>query len=241
MNEKLKNRLDKSTGLFIAMCGFLVGSILVSWAGHTKENEFISIVGGAFFGATLGAIFGRFSYADIKDEIKQRLNGFFNAKFVSDPKQIKWLKGPWHVYHITRMKQHFYWRHTIFDFIATDFSNQLLTKVSIKDFNGKTISYFAEAGMRGDKFIIFAKHEDLNEPITVFIFPSMGSFAITKYYGFAILQTFDNSPSLSPSIISKDAIFGEEDTISYETSKQLDLEWKNHMKQKGYDLLPIAS
>jgi hypothetical protein len=101
--------------------------------------------------------------------------------------------------------------------------------ISVQDTSGRTLRYRLEAGVRGDRLIIFNSMLNGQEPVFTEVYPQFVNYKGT-HYGIVLMENWDGFNMLSKTTLSShDLLDGEqveEGTVPERFFAQLDGEWE---------------
>ncbi|PAV11995.1 hypothetical protein ASJ81_08135 [Methanosarcina spelaei] len=228
----MESHLKGYTGLNI---GLIFGGFCLLVAGYFLSIPLFTAIGGTFFGASLGSLFGRMANKDIIENF-----GLLSQpqKFTSEEANITLFRKEWHMYHVTKINGEFVWRYTLYDFSKESVPGYLQASVTIASpYDNTAQNHIVEAGIRKNKLVTLITACEGDEA-GIHIFPRVEHTFRSDYCGIVDLTTWDDTPSISPVIIVSKPKYGTEPTIRDPEAKELDEFWISRMKTYGFDLLP---
>jgi len=223
--KKLKKMLSGWRGLFIGLS--IAGPTLVV-LGWFIDVMFLSSMGGALFGASLGVIVGRFSTEDLTEDLKQLVREGVKDSFVSDEEQLGSYRKNWHLYHVTQMDGKWCWRHTRIDFSNSKTPGRLTSETFLLNQAGNPKYYTVEAGIRDSRFILFLKAKGAyKEPTLTYVFPRAGEGVDDSHLGVVFLVSWDGKHVISRTIVSSYPLEGhtEMGTLPADKARKIDQQW----------------
>lgn len=240
MNKKTHTKGINITGWQITLIVTAILGVCVVALGYFAELPFLTPIGGALFGSCFGSLIGRIANRELSEDIKETVASAVKSDFVSEENKIAGLRNhPWHLYHVTKRAGKFVWAHTVIDFGKFHVPGRLFAETFLLNKAGKRIDYTFEAGVRDSRLVLINKARASQEPCGVYIFPFVGLEFDDCHFGLLMHQTWDNTNSVSPTFIARNAVEGivEEGPVSDEQSKTLDQLWEKNATNEG-DLLP---
>lgn len=230
------------TGLNI---GLIFGGFCLITAGYLLSQPLAIAIGGTFFGASLGSLFGRIANKDILENFAL----FSQPRMTSEEKDIQRFRQKWHLYYVNRYKDKYFWRHSDCDLSKVSIPGYLNTNEKNKMLDGSEYTFNVEAGVRGNKLIMI--HSIEGKEKTIRIFPTTFNESIdASYCGFVCVTTWDNTRLIGPTILVKDPSkitedllkIGENPTINDpKIMKEMDDFWYKGIKRLNCDLLATPS
>lgn len=232
----IKSALKGYIGAYIVLA--VSGFCFLVFGYHFSIN-WVTAIGGTFFGACLGSLFGRFANQDIIKNFAL----LSQPKLTSFEEDIKPFKEKWHIYYVIKKENNEYvWRHIPCDFSKSSVPGYLVTKEKSKTVEGKEYSFSVEAGVRGNRLISIHTVDGKDKLIR--IFPSTKDEAMKGFrFGFVCLTALNNSQLIAPTILAiSSEKFGEDYVIDNPLKmKELDDCWCQGMENMHYKMYPILS
>jgi len=242
----------------------IVGVVFIV-VGATLEMPYLTSIGGALFGTSLGIFVGRLANQDLAEanrranevlvqsnqDLVKRLSKLVRESvrdsFVSDEEKISDSRVEWHLYYVTEMSGNAVWTHAILDFTKSQTPGRLTSTTYLLDESEKGQRYDVEAGRRDNRFIIFLRPPPISEEsAATYVFPYGGFRARSPHYGVSFLETWDQTRAISPAILSRNVLHDHEDKqpdesfgkLRPEIAQSLDRQWQNEMRRPGYSFFP---
>ena len=159
--------------------------------------------------------------------------------FASEEEVIRHFRKKWHHYHVTLMDGEYVWRHGIYDFGQFHVKGRLAAEAVYTDARGNKTPYRVEAGMRDQRLVCLIKTTVGKEPTFVEIQPLMGLSFQPRFYGIAVLQTWDGTFALTPTIMSLQPVHecDIDEDIRGEMAERFDKTWLDGFSSM-HEILP---
>jgi len=238
--------------------GIFISGVTAIIAGAVNPNAswalWLTSLGSAAVGATIGSFFLRLSAKDILQHVKHVLTKTANARFISDVEFTDAYKKKWYHYNVSQNNRKLTWKCAHLDYRSSPVEGGLSAVIHFEDKVGKIHKYRVESAFRGERLISFYHAPAGLESVAVEIIPFMGHAFKDYYSGIAFMQTWDGTHSLIPILISEKPLFDvkAEGHIPDEKNELFDNAWIAGMdcidsvfplpsKQRGVDLNNIIS
>lgn len=190
----------------------MVAGVVAIIAGASTPSAswslWLTSIGGAAVGATIGSFFVRLSSEDLVEHVKTTLGKTISSTFTSNDSEIKPIKKKWYHYNVSQKDGEFRWRCAILDFSKDPSIGSLNTLIRFSDKAGKAHEYRVEAALRGERLISFYYPPSGNESIAVEIIPFVGHSFEHFHVGVTFHQTWDSNHALAAIIISENPLLG---------------------------------
>jgi hypothetical protein len=180
-----------SLGGILIIIGFLYNKELI--------GNIAAAVGSAIIGAVISLLFAGLIQADPLDWIYDSLAN--HVSILSDDNALSPYRKRLHHYHVTSIKGKRIWRYRIYDFSAS-IPGRLVADTKAGDAAGQLRPYRIQAGIRGERFILFDKAKDKEEPVTIEVYPTITT-PTGQYAGVGIMQTWDGPTFVTRCLLSE--------------------------------------
>lgn len=190
---------------WLALSLFISGLIaVISGASNPTAgwSIFLTSIGGAAIGSTIGSIFIRLGAEDLFINIRRMLSTSIKSKFTSEPHSCEQLKRKWYRYKTSMINGNYVWRCSIIDFSGDPSPNSLNTSISYENNSGKIVTYNVEGGVRGEHFVTFHSPSVGTESVAVEVIPYFNHSFESIFSGIIFHQNWDGENAISPVIIS---------------------------------------
>jgi hypothetical protein len=234
-------RFFKSKEDFIATFSVLIVlALLLIGVGWFFAQAWLMTFGGAILGSSGGALMGRLTARDIRDQITSSLEHGFSSKET----KISGFMQKWYVYYCTKIPKQdknparLVWSLSIIDFTNSTSSKKLSTRTTLINELNKKVIYTVEAGVRGQHLIVFYNSK-AGADCNAYVFPANLNDVSVPHYGIVYHSRWDDSYAISPAIMTLDPI-GDENIgpISDELANKLDGQWRAKIEEIHTDILP---
>lgn len=226
------------SGLMVGLT--IAGLVAVGW-GAQEDSVFLTSVGGAVFGATLGILVAELNARSALADVRALVARDRGSEFTSPDEEIQGYRGVWHHYHRTILEGQLVWRYRRYDFREGRFPGILLATILARDAKGNSYVYDTRAGVRGQRFVMFETARSGKEPVIVEVYPRMGLDFLGIHCGIGLIQAWSGDDLLTPCMMSKNRVveWTEEDNVSPDYFDELNAAWERGFQQ--VDVCPVAS
>ena len=200
----------------------------------------LTSIGSAAVGATIGAFFVRLSAEDLMEDTKKILKNTLETKFSSNNNLDSEYKIVWYRYGIKQMDGEYKWNLNKIDFNECKQLSGMKSSVKVTDKNDKSHIYKIESAFRGEKFISFFHPPFGTESIAMEVIPFMGNSFENHQSGLILHQTWDGNHAISSVMMSRVPLFNikKEGIIPNEFQKKMSELWVRNFK-KNTPIFPL--
>lgn len=236
MNKEYKGL---ATGIFVA-------GLVAVIAGASNPNEVWSIwltsLGSAAAGASIGSFFLRLSAEDLSNDVKEALKQSVRSRFLSEEKFTDEYKKKWYHYNVSQNNGKFSWKCAFLDYSNCPIEGGMSASIKFADKLNQIHKYRVESAFRGERLISFFHTPTGLESIAAEIIPFLGHAFKDYYAGISFMQTWDGNHSLIPILMSETPLFGvrSEGFIPEELYDKFDDAWIKGMDEAG-PIFPMPS
>ena len=189
----------------------------------------LSAVGGGIVGATISLLVTGSADRDTLRKIRSVVEDSLTSTLLSEESSLEPVRQTRHHYYVTTIKNRDVWRYERYHFDLSLGVSSVTVAISVKDASGRILRYRLEAGVRGDRLIIFSSMLNGQEPVFTEVYPQFVNYKST-HYGIVLMENWDGFNMLSKTILnSHDLLEGEqveEGTVPERFFAQLDAAWE---------------
>ncbi|UHD15274.1 hypothetical protein [Thiocapsa bogorovii] len=159
----------------------------------------------------------------------------------SEPEQAAQLSGTWYCYTVSARKEATLWKVARYDIKVDKANGGMSFGCNFRDNRGKPVKNEYQAMIRGERLVIVGKSASgLPEPCVLQVFHHGGGMKGRSEYGVTYHRTWSNQDSISPSILSREPLFGfrSDASASEEISQNLDELWREGYFEQDRLFLP---
>lgn len=220
------------TGLFTGLT--LAGALAVGWGASidsdTAGNIMIA-VGGALLGTATASLASTLSEADFLLDIKRVLSESLAPGLVTPDSMLGDHQNKYFNYMVSRVGGRRVWICTVIDFSASASAGRLSTFVKVPSPSTDVEEYYrTQAGFIDDRCIIIEEAVRGSESAAVFLYPSFSKNFRAVQSGIAVIETWDGTPGIVPTMISQTPLAGWEapGQVGDSAVDELDHLWRSH-------------
>ena len=166
-----KEYLEGHTGWMI---GTGAAGIALLASGLVADNNCLQVIGGALFGAALGAFISLLDASKTWNLVIRHLNESLRSEFRGEERKAETYRKIWHLYYVSKMHKETIWRHVVLDFSGPTATGELRTDARLKGTLGEEHIYSYHGAFRDCRLVLFAKEKGSDEPCTVYVFSIYG-------------------------------------------------------------------
>lgn len=205
-----------------------------------KWSVWLTSIGSAAIGATMGAFFIRLGAEDLIEHTKKLLTSSLSSKFVSDTEIDDMYKKHWYRYSVGQKNGIFQWGVRKIDFNKCDTIKGIKTSIKFSDKNNNTHVYHIEAAFRGERLISFSYPPFGNESVGVEVIPFMKNSFENVQAGLSFIQTWDSNHTITPVLMCNTPLFGikKEGVIPEKFQQELSKLWIVNI-EKSSPIFPL--
>lgn len=199
-------------------------------------------VGGGALGAGINTIVVQKYEQDVLKEIQAVVAESVRARFTSDHDELNMFRRDWHHYYLTQAGGKVGWWYQTYNFSKSVAIGSITEETSVLDSDGSSHAYLTEAGVRGQRFILFETRQGGSEASVIEIYPTPRGFQ-TVHTAITFLQSWDSTNLVTKSILSRrpliDGIVGGR--VSDVHANTLDEVWRNDFLSQNKVLIEDTS
>lgn len=198
--------------------------------GPSLPNDVVSglltAVGGGIVGATISLLVTGSSDRDTLRAIQDVVQESLHSSLISDEHRLAPVRRLWHHYFVTTVEQQNVWRYECYDFTLSRGVGSVNVTIAVDDEQGLMHTYEVEAGVRGDRLIIFSTKSGGDEPVCTEVYPQFLDFK-AHHCGIVLMQNWDGFNTLTKTILSRIELFeAAEGTVPKEHYALLNERWE---------------
>jgi len=159
-------------------------------------------IGGGALGAGINTIVVKKYEQDVLKEIQAVVAESLRAQFTSDHDELAMFRRDWHHYYLTQADGKVGWWYQTYNFSKSVAIGSITETTSVLDSDNSSHAYLTEAGVRGQRFILFETRQDGSEASAIEIYPTPRGFQ-TIHTAITFLQSWDSTNLVTKAILSR--------------------------------------
>jgi hypothetical protein len=227
-------------GILITLAGVLLSSTASGQANSNRTliSSLLATLGAGLVGAILGIVITEYLEKSSMEQVKEMLIGTLKNTFVSPESELEQLRRPLYRYHATLSDGKYVWRGTVYHFESSVGVGTLEIRVDYPDETGVWHRHRIEAGIRGDRLLIFGIRLTGQEQVSISVYPGMTAGYKKYHCGVSFIESYDSREVIARSIVSYRPLVSEESGFLPDASgKKLDELWEKDIATRSTVLL----
>lgn len=227
-------------GILVTVAGVLIGSTgtIQTNSSRALASNLLTTLGAGLVGAILGIAISEYLEKSSMEQVKEMLTSTLRNTFVSSEDDLEQLRRPLYKYHTTQLDGKYLWRANIYHFESSvgigtlGARNDYIDEASVLN---KTV---IEAGIRGDRLILFGTRLTGQEQPSISIYPGMTAGYRNYHCGVGFIESYDSREAIVRTIVSYYPLVPEDSGFVSDTSgKKLDDLWAKDIATRSTILL----